>query len=91
MHQHIQAGQTMQRNSITPTATLQQLADNGDAQAQFELSYCYACGIEVESDMEQAMYWMQQSAEQGLAEAQLFLGIYYATDNDHILDFFYLF
>ena len=74
----------MQHDTSISTATLQAMADQGDAQAQFDLSYRYACGIEVESDMEQAMYWMHQSAERGLAEAQLFLGMYYATDGVYL-------
>ncbi|WP_432744554.1 hypothetical protein ABXJ76_04575 [Methylobacter sp. G7] len=71
----------MQQNSTTSTAALQQLADNGDAQAQFDLAYRYACGIEVVPDLEQAMRWLNQSAEQGLVEAQLFLGSHHATLN----------
>lgn len=71
----------MQQNSITPTAVLQQLADNGDAQAQFDLAYRYGCGIGVVPDLEQAMSWLNQPAEQGLVEAQLFLGLHHATLN----------
>ncbi|MDP3878314.1 MAG: tetratricopeptide repeat protein [Methylobacter sp.] len=72
----------MQQNSTTSTAALQQLADNGDAQVQFDLAHRYACGIDVVPDVAQALYWLNQSAEHGLVEAQLFLGIYHATSSD---------
>jgi len=71
---------------------LQQKANNGDAQAQFDLAYCYAKGqggrcdqshryakdTEVEKNLELALMWLTKSAKQGLVNAQLSLGFYYS-------------
>lgn len=81
------------QNTFT-IAELQQKANDGDAQAQFDLAYCYAKGIgkkgnflalfdkaykeiEIERNLEQAFIWLTKSAEQGLVNAQLSLGIHY--------------
>ena len=51
-------------------AALRALAETGDAMAQLNLGAAYDHGKGVERDLEQALYWYQQAAEQGLAEAQ---------------------
>ena len=77
MNQHTQTSQTMKS---TPAATLQQLADNGNVQAQFELARCYACGSGVEQNHTLFLEWLTKAAEQGLVDAQLLLGLYYGTN-----------
>ena len=68
----------MTEKNTFPIAELQQKAAGGDAQAQFDLAYCYACGTDVEQDKEQSLTWLTKAAEQGLVNAQLLLGLYYS-------------
>ena len=64
----------------TPTAaparqTLREAATNGDASAQYEIGQRYANGANgLPKDDEQAAYWLNRAAEQGLAPAQYRLG-----------------
>jgi hypothetical protein len=54
------------------------LAEQGNASAQYILGIMYEYGEGVSQDMVQAMYWYRKAAEQGLSDAQFFLGaIYY--------------
>jgi TPR repeat protein len=50
--------------------SLQQSAQAGDAYAQLNLGAAYDNGIGVARDIEQALFWYQKAAEQGIAEAQ---------------------
>ena len=53
------------------------LADQGDAEAQFNLGYMYFKGRGVAQDYFEAVNWYRKSAEQGVAEAQINLGLMY--------------
>jgi len=53
------------------------LAERGDANAQFEVALFYRDGLYVEQDDEMAFEWCLKSAEQGLAEAEAMLGDMY--------------
>ena len=57
----------------------QKLANQGDAQAQFNLGYMYNKGKDVRQDYSQAFNWFQKSANQDYAEAQYNLGLMYAN------------
>ena len=75
----------------TPSITeLQQKANEGDAQAQFNLGCCYATNTDIEKNNHLAFEWIQKAAEQGLVDAQLFLGLSYSIErlkqNDENLD-----
>lgn len=72
----------MSEQNTVSISELQKQANNGDAQAQFDLAYCYACGTDVEQDKEQSLTWLTKAAEQGLVNAQLLLGLYYLPYND---------
>ena len=48
-------------------------AEQGEPEAQFELSLLYTTGHGVDADYTQAMHWLQKSAEQGYEEAQAHL------------------
>ena len=52
-------------------------AQQGDAQAQFELARCYYNGDKIEQDYQKALDWFKKSAEQGHAEAQFEFGLCY--------------
>jgi hypothetical protein len=58
--------------------SLQQRAEAGDAQAQFELGRTYEDGKGVPQDDEKAAEWFHKSAEQGNAQAQNSLGVMFA-------------
>lgn len=79
----------MTAQTTTSFAELQQKAQAGDAQAQFDLAHCY---IKVESTVEPALNWLKKSAEQGLVNAQFALGLYYFFSGIEKLDnnFFYI-
>ena len=59
------------------TAALRQRAEQGDADAQFNLSFMYLNGEGVPQDYEEAIRWFRAAAEQGLAPAQFYLGFMY--------------
>ena len=44
-------------------------AEQGDAEAQYELAFCYLNGYGVEKDLEKHIYWLRLSAEQGWSHA----------------------
>ena len=52
-------------------------ADQGDADAQRELGFCYYNGNGVEKDLREAVRWFRKAADQGDALAQFFLGFCY--------------
>ena len=54
-------------------------AEQGDANAQFNLGFMYATGTGVPQDNREAVKWYRLAAEQGLANAQDNLGFMYAT------------
>jgi TPR repeat protein len=55
-----------------------QAAEQGDANAQYNLAMMYFNGQGVARDYEQAAKWFTKAAEQGLAEAQCNLGLMYS-------------
>ena len=74
-------------SSSTPSAaparqTLREAATNGDASAQYEIGQRYANGASgLPKDDEQAAYWLNRAAEQGLAPAQYRLGTMFEKGN----------
>ena len=56
---------------------LQQKAEQGDADAQYDLGLAYANGKDVPQDYKKAVKWVQLAAEQGNAKAQYGLGVVY--------------
>ena len=53
------------------------VADEGDADAQYNLGVCYKYGKGVEKDETEAIKWIRKAAEQGYAMAQCNLGVCY--------------
>ncbi len=69
-------------------AQLRAAAEQGDADAQFELGGWYDYGLEgVLQDDAQAVAWYREAADQGLAEAQYTLGNMYRTGRGVPQDF----
>ena len=54
-------------------------AENGDAEAQYELGLSYIYGVGVEENISEGVKWFQKAAEQGKTEAQFNLAIAYAN------------
>ena len=67
----------MTAQTTTSFAELQQKAQAGDAQAQFDLALCYANGDGVEKDEVVAFERHKQAAELGHVDAQFALGLFY--------------
>ncbi len=62
-----------------PIATLRELAEAGDAEAQTELGERYEHGRGVEQDYGTAVSWFRRAAEQGYAPGQAALGWMYGA------------
>ena len=60
------------------------LAEQGDADAQFNLGVMYNQGQGVPQDNKTAVKWYKLAAEQGDADAQLNLGVMYAAPKDYV-------
>lgn len=56
---------------------IRKAADQGDADAQFNLGVMYASGHDVAQDYKTAMWWYRKAADQGYAKAQCNLGSMY--------------
>ncbi|HEY6302129.1 MAG TPA: GAF domain-containing protein [Terriglobales bacterium] len=67
----------VQRAQLHSLVDLRKLADQGDAEAQFQMGVRYHNGEDVPQDDTQAMQWFLRSAEQGYVDAQSHLGAYY--------------
>jgi TPR repeat protein len=59
-------------------SALRKKAEQGDAQAQFELGLCYCNGRGVPQDDKEGVKWFRLAAEQGNAKGQLILGLFYS-------------
>ena len=57
----------------------QPLAEQGDANSQYNLGLLYARGQGVAQDYKQALTWYQKAAEQGVPAAEYNLGVMYAN------------
>ena len=66
-----------QRAPAKSLADLRKLADQGNADAQWQMGVRYHNGEDVPQDDAQAMQWFQRAAEQGNVAAQSALGAYY--------------
>ena len=55
------------------------LADQGHAEAQYELGNMYARGLGVTEDDAAALRWFRRAADQGHAEAEFFIGWMYVN------------
>jgi TPR repeat protein len=66
---------------ITSFQLYQSKANQGDAEAQFNLALLYYSGVEVSQDCKQAAYWYTKAAEQGHVNAQYSLGNLYHDGN----------
>jgi len=67
----------LQRPQPWSLADVRKLADQGDAEAQWQMGVRYHNGEDVPQDDVQAMQWFLRAAEQGHVAAQSALGAYY--------------
>lgn len=56
---------------------LRKSAEQGNADAQYRLGFCYRCGYGVSKDYTEVVKWYRKAAEQGNADAQYNLGFCY--------------
>jgi uncharacterized protein len=78
----------MANNDKSPDITmLKKAAEQGDADAQYNLGLGYAKGIGVEQDYTEAAKWSRKAAEQGHAGGQNSLGICYVIGQGVIQDY----
>lgn len=59
-------------------SNLMQLADQGDADAQYKLGVMYGDGLGVKQNSAEAVRWYRKAADQGHVDAQLNLGAAYS-------------
>ncbi len=67
------------QESDDAAASFRAAAEQGDAQAQYNLGEMYANGQGVPQDHAEAVQWYRAAGEQGLAEAQYKMGVAYET------------
>lgn len=58
-------------------AILQERANQGNAESQFDLGLIYYNGDVVKQDYSQALLWIKKSVEQEFSKAQFLLGLIY--------------
>jgi hypothetical protein len=68
---------SMRQPQLRSLDELRNLADHGDAEAQWQMGVRYDEGDGVPKDDSQAMLWFQLAGEQGQVDAQAHLGAYY--------------
>ena len=61
-----------------------QLAEEGKAEAQYNLGLMYSLGKDIPRNDPEAVKWYRLAAEQGLAQAQHNLGVMYGLSLIHI-------
>ena len=71
----------------SPLAEMIRLAEQGDADAQYQVGFSYAYGTGLPRDDERAVAWYRLAAEQGHAAAQHHLGVMYAHGEGTPQDF----
>ena len=72
---------------ITPFQIYQPKANQGDADAQFNLALLYYTGLGIPQDRRYAIYWYTKAAEQGHVQAQYLLGHMYEYDDEPPQDY----
>ena len=68
---------------------LMHAAEQGDAEAQFQLAECYFFGDGIEEDEEEARKWYQKAADQGNEEAIERLSEYYEEAIERLSEYYY--
>ena len=72
-------GSKQEASQQETVSKLRKAAEQGDAEAQYNLGVRYANGEGVPEDYKEAVKWFRKAAEQGTAKAQCNLGIRYAN------------
>ncbi|HEV3239955.1 MAG TPA: tetratricopeptide repeat protein [Casimicrobiaceae bacterium] len=64
---------------VTAAHELRQLAERGNAEAQYRVGLMYEFGKGYDADMAQAIIWLRKAAAQGHVAAEVELGVIYTT------------
>ncbi|MDA1277558.1 MAG: tetratricopeptide repeat protein [Verrucomicrobia bacterium] len=78
--------QRMFRDRPPPLPSTKTKAENGDAEAQFDLAVMLACGEGEARDYGQAIHWYTKAADQDHSMAQLNLGMMYSQGQGVVRD-----
>ena len=70
-------GEGVQQSYAEAVKWYRKVAEQGIAEAQYNLGVCYFYGKGVRRDYAEAVKWYRKAAEQGIAEAQSNLGVCY--------------
>jgi TPR repeat protein len=79
-------GKGVEKDVAKGMGMLRQLAERGDAMAQYDLGHVYGEGTYVPRDDAEAMRWLEMAAASGLAEAEDAIGGHYANGNGVAMD-----
>lgn len=74
------------KNNIEALKWFKKAAEQGYADAQYNLGYCYLTGQGVSQDYSKAVMWYRKAAENGLAYAQYSLGFCYENGQGVLKD-----
>lgn len=74
------------KDATAAVRDLKPLAEQGDPEAQFNLSSLYYQGLGVPQDYREAVRWMRKAAEQGYVFAQTTLGSLYAEGLHRVIE-----
>lgn len=81
-------GYGVEKNDTEAVICFRKAAEQGDADAQFNLGMCYFCGNGIEKDYAQSLKWLTKAAGQGNVYAQFCLGMNYekgyGTEKDYV-------
>lgn len=87
-------GYGLERDDAQAAYWYRKAAEQGHAEAQYNLARLYSRGSGVTRDQETALHWVRAAASQGYAPAQARFGIRYASGSgisqDHRLAYFWL-
>jgi len=83
------AGDGVAQDAAEAVKWYRHAAEQGLAQAQYNLALAYEVGDGVQQDFEEAVKWYRKAAEQGVAQAQFNLGFFYANGDGVQKDLLY--
>ena len=78
-------GQGVEQDSKKAFKWFRKAADQGDAEAQYNIGNIYSTGLGVEQDLKETFKWYQKAADQGHATAQFNVGVMY-DNGDGVLE-----
>ncbi len=75
----------LQAQTAAEIEQIRSQANMGNAEAQFELGFCYSNGLGLPVDHVEAEKWVRRSANKGFAAAECTMGIFYEMGIDGVI------